>query len=85
MKERYRLLVQKLHPDKNRKSTPMETELWYEAQAAYKERDLEKLDFIIALYNIRFGSAGIDSTISDLKHANSKLEKSLKKFIQLKN
>lgn len=83
LKERYRLIVQKLHPDKNKKSSQMEKELWYEAQEAYKQKDLEKLDFIIALYNIRFGSIGIDSSIFDLRFANSKLEKSLKQFSQI--
>ena len=83
LKERYRLIVQKLHPDKNKKATPMEQELWFEAQEAYKKKDLDKLDFIIALYNIRFGFIGIDSTIFDLKFANSKLEKSLKEFSQV--
>lgn len=82
LKERYRLIVQKLHPDKNKKASTMEQELWFEAQEAYKKKDLEKLDFIIALYNIRFGFIGIDSTIFDLKFANSKLEKSLKEFSQ---
>jgi len=82
LKERYRLIVQKLHPDKNKKASPMEQELWFEAQEAYKKKDLDKLDFIIALYNIRFGFIGIDSTIFDLKFANSKLEKSLKEFSQ---
>ena len=41
LKERYRLIVQKLHPDKNKKATPMEQELWFEAQEAYKKKDLE--------------------------------------------
>lgn len=83
LKERYRLIVQKLHPDKNKKANEMEKELWFEAQEAYKKKDLEKLDFIIALYNIRFGFIGIDSSIFDLKSANSKLEKSLKEFSQM--
>lgn len=83
LKERYRLIVQKLHPDKNREASEMEKELWHEAQEAYKIKDLEKIDFIIALFNIRFGSIGIDSSIFDLKTANTKLEKSLKKFGQI--
>ncbi|MBP7280465.1 MAG: hypothetical protein KBA66_02725 [Leptospiraceae bacterium] len=83
LKERYRLIVQKLHPDKNKKASPMEKDLWYEAQESYRQKDLEKLDFIIALYNVRFGSIGIDSSIFDLQFANSKLEKSLKQFSQM--
>ena len=83
LKERYRLIVQKLHPDKNKNASQMERELWHDAQEAYKKKDLEKLDFIIALFNIRFGSIGIESTIFDLKTANSKLEKTLKQFGQM--
>jgi|GEM_PF-1562715 hypothetical protein len=83
LKERYRLIVQRLHPDKNKNASQMERELWHDAQEAYKKKDLEKLDFIIALFNIRFGSIGMESTIFDLKTANSKLEKTLKQFGQM--
>lgn len=80
LKERYRIIVQRLHPDKNRDASEMEKELWHEAQEAYKHRDLEKLDFIITMVNIQFGSAGIDSSVFDLKAANAKLQKKLKQF-----
>ncbi|HMV45674.1 MAG TPA: J domain-containing protein [Leptospiraceae bacterium] len=78
LKERYRIIVQKLHPDKNRDASDLEKELWHEAQEAYKQKDLDKLDFIITMFNIKVGSIGIESSVFDLKSANSKLMQKLK-------
>ncbi len=46
IKEIYRRLVRQLHPDLNRKQTARERELWHEMQAAYRDRDLERLEAV---------------------------------------
>lgn len=48
VRELYRRIVKKLHPDMNPDITPHEKELWNKAQKAYKEKDLETLERIYA-------------------------------------
>lgn len=46
VKELYRRIVKKLHPDMNPNVTDREKELWLKAQEAYQEFDLETLESI---------------------------------------
>ena len=55
LKERYRKLARRLHPDYNTTQTPEDLALWYKVQEAYSQRDLEKLDSLLALCDILKG------------------------------
>ncbi|MCB1191746.1 MAG: hypothetical protein H7A23_17285 [Leptospiraceae bacterium] len=84
LKDRYRYIVQKLHPDSNQNQSDFEKELWFEIQEAYQLRDLEKMDMLIALYNIRKGETEKESSVFELKYTLNILNKSqnyLKKML----
>ncbi len=56
LKSLYRKLVQALHPDRNSALTPRQRELWHEVQAAYQDRDLERLE--AAAGRVELGTTG---------------------------
>lgn len=77
-KDKYRELVKKLHPDKNKNQTKEELELWNELQDAYKTNDESKLDYILQNLEMKTGKKLLQSTIFDLRRAKLSLEKSLR-------
>lgn len=76
LKDRYRYIVQKLHPDNNKEQAEYEKELWFEVQEAYQQKDLERLDMLIALYNIRNDETEKESSLFELKYTLNVLNKS---------
>lgn len=49
IKEQYRILARKLHPDLNPGLDPKSLELWHQVQAAYEARDLARLVTLSAM------------------------------------
>ena len=47
LKELYRAVVRRLHPDSQREMTAQKTEWWHQAQAAYEAGDVEQLEVIL--------------------------------------
>jgi len=66
LKELYRKIVRQLHPDTNGEFAPRERELWHEAQAAYRERDLERLEAVAARIELSGASASLQTPVSVL-------------------
>lgn len=52
LKELYRLLARRLHPDAQREMTPQKAEWWHQAQAAYEAGDVDQLEVILTLCEI---------------------------------
>lgn len=75
VKERYRALVRRLHPDTNSELTQEERSLWHQVQAAYNERDLEKLDLLLVLSDAFSGRVTGASTLDSLRRAAREIEK----------
>lgn len=48
-KQLYRQLAKRLHPDMNGGLSPEETEMWFEVQQAYEDRDLSRLEALLAI------------------------------------
>jgi hypothetical protein len=61
IKQLYRELARRLHPDANSNLPPRARELWHEAQAAYERRDLERLEMLAAMRD--FAGGGHAATI----------------------
>lgn len=78
VKERYRLLAQKLHPDKNKNLTSAEKKLWLETVTAYKNKDLTRMDYLISAYNRDHGFISLEQTVFELIAANKLIQKELK-------
>ena len=52
VKERFRLLARRLHPDHCDAVDARKTALWHEAQEAYQNADLERLDTLLAICEV---------------------------------
>ena len=52
LKELYRAVVRRLHPDKLETLSPREVEWWHQAQAAYEAGNVEQLELILTLCEV---------------------------------
>ncbi|MEP7071214.1 MAG: J domain-containing protein [Verrucomicrobiota bacterium] len=57
VKQLYRILVRRLHPDKRSGPDLTATTLWHEAQQAYAARNVERLETLVALTEVQAGRA----------------------------
>ncbi len=80
IKELYRRIVKKLHPDINPKITEHEKELFYETQKAYKDENLEKLEEIYEEITSAGAEVGNNSSVDDIERLKEIKEKLLKKI-----
>jgi len=60
LKELYRLIVKKLHPDINPVQTEQEKDLWAKAQAAYKLSDLTTLNAILQTLELTTSNTAVE-------------------------
>lgn len=74
----YRTLVRKLHPDFQTEITPHMQELWHEVQDAYKSKNLEKLETILAISNIQTGDFSEEISVSQILNVQSEYKMQLK-------
>ena len=77
VKELYRMLVRKLHPDLNPDQSPRDRELWHSVQEAYNRRDVEALEAAAARVEIRLNGQAGHLAVSLLHRLVSDLRKSL--------
>ncbi len=80
LKELYRRIVKKLHPDINPNITEREKELFFETQKAYKNGDLEKLEEIYAEIMEEEKIQGNGTVSNDISQLNELKEKLIKKL-----
>lgn len=52
LKELYRAIVRRLHPDTGGERTSAQMELWHQAQHAYEEKDANQLEVILATLEV---------------------------------
>ncbi len=80
VKEYYRSLARKLHPDLNPGLEPKKLELWHQVQEAYEAHDLSRLEALAALSEMFEQSWNKIEGISTLRHLFQELKRTLKQF-----
>lgn len=77
LKELYRTLARRLHPDKAANLAPAEMEWWYQTQAAYESGNLEQMEMILTLVEIHDNGTR-ETSISALAKLTSDFKKRLR-------
>lgn len=80
VKELYRILVRKLHPDAHARGqmTPEKLEWWHEVQEAYAAADSERLEIILNLCEMEDGSTASHTSVSMLHRITAGFKASLR-------
>ena len=89
LKELYRSVVRRLHPDTQREMTAQKSEWWHQAQAAYEAGDLEQLEVILTLCEIGDNGTTAQTSASLLQRITANLKGTLRELkrqiVQLRN
>lgn len=78
VKEIYRILVRRLHPDTGRDRTnPQTRRLWDDLQEAYAAQDLERLEVLLAITDLHESGSAMRSTLFHLRQVARQLRTQL--------
>jgi hypothetical protein len=78
LKELYRAVVRRLHPDKHEKLNTQRAEWWHQAQAAYQSGDVEQLEVILTLCEIEEQGSTAKTSVSLLMRITRQFKSSLR-------
>lgn len=78
LKELYRQLVRRLHPDARNDAGPETMHLWHEVQDAYVAGDLERMEMLQALIDIHEDTIGRQTPLARLREAMREIARSLR-------
>lgn len=76
IKEIYRLLVRRLHPDTRADSNVEVSALWHEVQEAYGDGNVERLDMLLAMTDLQANAAGEHTTLHQMWSVIAELRRS---------
>lgn len=76
IKEIYRVLVRRLHPDTRADKDAEISALWHEVQEAYGTGNLERLEMLLALTDIRSNAVGGHTSLSQMRSVLRELRRS---------
>ena len=74
LKELYRALARRLHPDAQGQMTAQKKEWWHQAQSAYDQGDLEQLEVILCLCDIEETGTTEKTSLSVLQRISRQLK-----------
>jgi hypothetical protein len=74
LKELYRTLVRRLHPDVRADGDPNVTAVWHEVQVAYAAGDEARLETLLAFTDVRENRAGSHTTLSQWRAVIAELK-----------
>lgn len=77
VKELYRLLVRRLHPDLRADGSSTVSALWHEVQEAYAATDIAQLEILLALSDIESDQFGEQTSVSQMRAVLTELERAL--------
>src|ERR1019366_1675929 len=80
LKELYRAVVRRLHPDSQREMMAQKTEWWHQAQAAFEAGDAEQLEVILTLCEIGESGTTAHTSASLLQRITAQLKSSLREI-----
>jgi hypothetical protein len=77
VKELYRMLVRRLHPDTRADGDATVAEVWHEVQAAYASGDVERLEALLAFADVREKRFGPHTSFAQMRAVFSELVRTL--------
>jgi len=82
VKELYRVLVRRLHPDSGPsvRRDPLMAQLWHDLQEAHAKRDVEHLELLLAMTDLHEGQGGMRSTLFHMRRAASEFMRSAREL-----
>jgi hypothetical protein len=78
VKELYRRLVRRLHPDLRADGSADVSALWHEVQEAYAASDVARMEILLALSNLRGSELDDETSVSQMSSVLAELEHSLR-------
>ena len=78
IKEKYRQLCRRLHPDANGEMSPTQKELWFRVQEAYAADDHDLLDMLIAECDLHDGAFSPSTPVAHIRHLTRQFRSSLR-------
>ena len=76
IKEIYRILVRRLHPDARADANAAATGLWHEVQEAYGHGNLERLEVLLALTDVMSNAVGEHTSLFQMRAVLRELRRS---------
>ncbi len=76
VKELYRLLVRRLHPDTRAESDAGVSALWHEVQDAYSQGNVERLEMLLALTDMQSNAVGEHTSLFQMRAVLAELRRS---------
>jgi hypothetical protein len=80
LKEIYRALVRRLHPDTMKKPSKQKLEWWHQAQEAYERGDADQLEMIWTLCEVEEEGIQYNATMSVLQRVIAQLKNSVRQI-----
>ena len=77
VKELYRLLVRRLHPDLRADGSATVSALWHEVQEAYAATDIAHLEILLALSDIQSDRFGDQTSVAQMRALLNELERAV--------
>jgi hypothetical protein len=78
VKELYRILVRRLHPDLRDDASAGVSGLWHEVQEAYAASDVAHLEILLALIDIESNNVGAQTSVGQMRAVLAELERALR-------
>lgn len=78
LKELYRAVVRRLHPDRHTSLTAQQKEWWHQAQAAYRSGDFNQLEIILTLCEIEEQGGTTQTSVSLLQRITRQFKSTLR-------